>query len=292
MKRLIVQILAFLGINSDPGPLLEAIAKGKGWFAKLAFNINKIIPHTAKIGKNVCMPALNCYSCPAAGTACPVGTAQHFISVGQTPYFVVGTMAAIGAVAGRITCGWICPFGWIQELLYKINSFKFRLPKWFGYFKYLSLLLLVIFIPFFTHETWFCKVCPAGTIEAGIPWILMDPSLRRLLGELFAFKITVLITFITLSVFTKRPFCRFCPLGAFFGLFNKLSFFKLHVDTNKCNQCDFCYRVCPMGLKPYENPNSDECIRCLECTDCELITFKPAINIEKQQITLSSTKNI
>ncbi len=247
MRRFLVQFFAFIGTNS--------------YF-------------TQNTTKAYCVPTLNCYSCPLASFACPLGTVQHFVTLHSVPWFVIGFMSTIGAVVGRMTCGWLCPFGWFQDLLYKIKTVKFGLPSWFGYTKFLNLLILAIIMPYFTLETWFCKLCPQGILEAGIPWIFIDPSLQRLLGWLFTLKFLILGTVIILSVFTKRPFCKMCPIGAFLGLFNYVSLFKLRVNIAECNKCDNCYRVCPVGIKPYQTPNSHECIRCMECIYvCDLISY-------------------
>lgn len=260
MRRFLVQFFSFIGINS--------------YF-------------TQNVTKAYCVPVLNCYSCPLAGFACPVGTAQHFITLHSMPWLVIGFLSAIGAVVGRMTCGWLCPFGWLQDLLYRIKTVKFRLPKWFGYIKFVVLIGLVIMMPFFTYETWFCKVCPQGTLQAGITWIFIDSSLQRLLGVLFITKFFILSIFLLLFVFTKRPFCKICPIGAFFGLFNYFSLYTLKVDKAKCNKCDACYRVCPMSIRPYENSNSHECIRCLECTRvCELINYEPIMSFLRKNKTV------
>jgi len=97
--------------------------------------------------KKIPAPALNCYSCPLSRFACPIGTFQHFLTLRQVPYFMLGFFGFIGGLIGRAPCGWICPFGLIQELLYKIPSYKIHLPEWVKYIKYVVLVvLLVLFI--------------------------------------------------------------------------------------------------------------------------------------------------
>ena len=79
--------------------------------------------------KEYCTPTLNCYACPGAIFACPIGTIQHFAVVGGAiPAYVLGYLAAIGAVVGRMCCGWLCPFGFFQDLLYKVRSVKIAMP--------------------------------------------------------------------------------------------------------------------------------------------------------------------
>lgn len=217
-------------------------------------------------------PALNCYSCPLARFACPIGSFQHFLTLRQVPYFLLGFFGFISMTVGRIPCGWFCPFGMIQELLYKIPSYKFRLPKWVSYIKYVVLLVFAIIIPLLVLEPWFCKICPAGTLEAGIPLLSWNPakslgsSLFDILTTHFYIKYGFLILLISLFITTKRPFCRMvCPLGAIFSLFNRFSYLQMYVDKGKCTGCGICYSVCPMEIKIYENPRHIDCIRCMKC---------------------------
>ena len=118
-----------------------------------------------------------------------------------------------------------------------------------------------------TTDPLFCEyVCPAGTLEAGIPLLLTNPSLRALVGFLFSWKMLVLAAILVACMFIHRPFCKYlCPLGALYGLFNKFSFYRMRVDASACTHCGSCQRVCPMGVDASVTPNSAECIRCGTC---------------------------
>ncbi|RLB81900.1 MAG: (4Fe-4S)-binding protein [Deltaproteobacteria bacterium] len=232
--------------------------------------------------KAVCVPGLNCYSCPAATGACPLGALQNFMA-GVRPslraghqhlgLYVVGMLGLIGSLVGRMPCAWVCPFGFLQELIHKIPSRKFEIPTPLTYMKYVFLGLFIFILPLLVVDgfgygtTWFCKfVCPAGTLEAGIPMILLKPELRDLIGLLFYNKLTILAVFFAWMVLSRRPFCRVvCPLGAIYSLFNKYSVFRMTHDPDKCTHCQTCYFDCPMGVKFYEDPNHYDCIRCLKC---------------------------
>jgi ferredoxin-type protein NapH len=247
--------------------------------------------------KSVCVPFLYCHACPTANFACPIGTLQHYSAIHKFPFFLIGHLMLIGLLVGRMACGWLCPFGLLQELMYKIKSRKIVIPKIFSYFPYLVLVFLAILLPFFTTEHWFSKLCPVGTIVAGIPWVLWNPInpttgdptiLPGTVGLLFAVKIFLLAGFMYLFVVAKRPFCRYiCPLGLFWSFFNKVSILKLEV-TPTCTKCDRCQDICPEDIKVYEDPNSRECVRCLECTKCEhvkvvcSIPIKPTENDKKK----------
>jgi len=232
--------------------------------------------------KSICVPGLNCYSCPAATFACPIGSLQ-FLFAGIRPSlssaryhfgsFVVGFLGMLGMIAGRFPCGWLCPFGFLQELTYKIRTPKIRIPKILNLLKYLILALFVVILPltvvdaFGYGSTWFCKyICPAGTLEAGLPLLWLDPRLRHLVGFIFYNKLAILILFLVLMVLSRRPFCRtVCPLGAFYSLFNRFSIVRMAFVEENCVRCNQCFRDCPMELKFYEGANQLNCIRCFKC---------------------------
>ena len=231
--------------------------------------------------KNFCSPGLNCYSCPAAAFACPIGAMQ---AVGGSvrfnfSYYVTGILLAIGLVAGRAACAFLCPFGLVQELLHKIPSPKFKLPRSIRYVKYAVLLVFVLVLPVAdtnfagSGDPAFCKyICPAGTLEGGIPLLLAHPELRDALGILFSVKAAVLFLVLAASVFVSRFFCKvLCPLGAVYGLLNKVSLARISLDKNACTQCGACAQKCPMDLDPVREAHPSgfitgaECIRCMDC---------------------------
>ena len=229
--------------------------------------------------KTVCVPGLNCYSCPGAVGSCPVGALQAVITGNKHnfSFYVVGILLLFGVLLGRIVCGFLCPFGWIQELLNRIPGRKLNIPRKVDrrlrLFKYAVLLLFVLALPMFAVDAfglgapWFCKwICPAGTLEGGIPLIVANESLRAGLGFTFWWKISLLLLTILFSMLVYRPFCRYvCPLGAFYSMFNRWSFSQLAWDRNRCTTCGSCERACPMEVDVLRNPNSPECIRCGRC---------------------------
>lgn len=268
--------------------------------------------------KIVCSPGLNCYSCPAATTYCPLGSLQQLLTGirmslenGQffAGFYVVGTMGVIGGFVGRMVCGWACPFGLFQELLHKIPSPKFGIWPPLRYIKYGLLLFMVILLPLFALDefgfgsTWFCKyLCPAGTLEAGLPMLFLQPGLRANIGPLFFNKLFFLFLFITWAVLASRPFCRTaCPLGAFYALFSRIKLVKLRLDPVKCTDCKACHNVCPMGVRFNESPDDMECISCLACSKaCKFnaitleigglsITSQPSPSVYQLKKTTQST---
>ena len=168
--------------------------------------------YTGKL-KNACVPGLNCYSCPGAVGACPIGSLQAVIGSWnfKMAYYVVGFLIFIGAMVGRL-------------------------------------------------------ICPAGTLEGGLPLVLLNKSMRSALGWLYIWKNVILVITIILSILIYRPFCKYiCPLGALYSVFNPVSLYKYRVDKDKCIKCGKCAKACQMIVDPVENSNSPECIRCGRC---------------------------
>ncbi|MBR6514146.1 MAG: 4Fe-4S binding protein [Clostridia bacterium] len=276
-------------------------------YAALLFNVNFQGFYTGKIyqgnTKLVCMPGLNCYSCPGAVTACPIGSLQGAISSGNknTLFYIGGILLLYCILFGRMICGWVCPFGLIQELLYKIKTPKIKksaFTRILSYLKYFVLAFFVIIVPimYLSKDTVFpafCKfICPAGTLEGGIG-LLSNPAnahYLEMIGPLFTWKFLLLVSTIVGSVFIFRIFCRFvCPLGALYGLFNRISVFGVKVDTNKCTYCNKCIEHCKLDIKKIGDA---ECIGCGECIGVcptKAINWKCARN--KSNTPVSDTKN-
>lgn len=230
-------------------------------------------------GKLLCVPGLNCYSCPGALGSCPIGSFQAVITsrTNKFTFYVIGFFLLFGALFGRLVCGWLCPFGLVQDLLDKIPFPKKlrRLPgdRVLKYLKYVILVGFVIVLPLTVldivgqGQPWFCKyICPSGTLFAGIPLIASNPPLRAALGWLFTWKTAILAVLLLLSIVVYRPFCRYlCPLGAIYGLFNPVALYRFRIDAEKCTQCGACQRACKLDIPVWQTPNSPECIRCGDC---------------------------
>ncbi|MBQ9900844.1 MAG: 4Fe-4S binding protein [Clostridia bacterium] len=224
-------------------------------------------------GKQFCLPGLNCYSCPGALGACPVGSLQNAISAWhfRFPSYVLGWLLFFGAAFGRLICGFLCPFGFVQDLLFKIPSPRklrtFRCDRQLRSVKYGVLLITVLILPAAHHFTpFYCKyLCPSGTLS-GLLLSAADGRLRALWGWIFTWKAIVLAAVVLASVVIFRPFCKYlCPLGAFYSLFNRVSAVRLHPDREKCTGCGLCAKVCDMAVNPAASPDDPECIRCFKC---------------------------
>lgn len=229
--------------------------------------------------KKICLPGLNCYSCPGALGSCPIGALQAVLGSHQfkMSFYVVGFLIFTGAILGRVVCGFLCPFGLVQDLIYKIPFFKKRknLPghKVLVWMKYVVLALMVVLLPMFAtnafgvSDPWFCKyICPSGTLFGGLPLIFANEGLRNSLGVLFGWKSFILIVILLMSLWIYRPFCKYlCPLGAIYGWFNPIALSKFQIEESACIHCKKCKSACPMDIPVYEKPNSAECIRCGKC---------------------------
>ncbi len=277
---------------------MKRLFRHRGWVQALATLLtNANLRGFARGGiytgaaKRICVPGLNCYSCPAATGACPIGALQAVLTGNQHnfSFYVTGTLLLIGVLLGRLVCGLLCPFGWIQELLHKIPGRKRKVPKAVDRplrkLKYGVLLLFVLALPTFVVDgfglgvPWFCKwICPAGTLEGGIPLVLTNASLRANLGFMFWWKMCLLLLTIAFSICIYRPFCRYiCPLGAFYSLFNRISLARLECNEGGCVSCGRCASACPMEISLPAKLNSAECIRCGKCMNAcpeGAITFR------------------
>ncbi|MCH5163559.1 MAG: redoxin domain-containing protein [Clostridiales bacterium] len=272
-KRRLIQLYTFLLYN----------ANSKGY-------INGTIYQGES--KYMCVPGMNCYSCPGAVGACPLGSLQNALNAsGNTSaYYVLGILGLFGLICARTICGFLCPVGLGQELLHKIKTPKLRKSAYtriLSYLKYVLLVVLVIAVPIIyglldTPMPGFCKyICPAGTFEGGIGLLLNpanhtgDRTMLKMLGPIFTWKFCVLVVIIVASVFMYRPFCRFlCPLGAIYGFFNRVALIGVKLDHNKCTDCGLCIQHCKMDIK---HVGDHECINCGECISvcpAKAITWK------------------
>ena len=255
-KRRLIQLYAALLFNAN----LKGFASGS------------IYKGNTKI---FCAPGINCYSCPGAVAACPIGSLQGSFSANRsTLFYVAGIILLYALLLGRWICGWLCPFGLIQDLLHKIRTPKIKkgpITRILSFFKYIVLIFFVLIVPIAyafkdTPLPAFCKyICPAGTLEGGIGLLAnkVNESYFSMLGPLFTWKFLLLVTIVIGCVFIFRLFCRFiCPLGALYGLFNKISLFGITVEPHKCTECGLCINHCKLDVLQV---GDRECISCGDC---------------------------
>jgi len=220
----------------------------------------------------ICSPVFHCYACPLSTFACPIGVIAQFGALHMFPFVAIGMLVTVGVLFGTLVCGWVCPFGLLQDLAGNIPTKKFNLPKYAGHFRYVVLIVTVLAIPYFfgeNHWLFICRFCPAGAVEKRVP----DMVKQAISGQQVIWpdivKFSALILFVSAIFVVKRPWCRvFCPLGAIFSLFNRTSAFFLRFNPEKCTDCKRCHKLCDYGIEPEKSTNDINCIRCLECTNC------------------------
>jgi polyferredoxin len=198
------------------------------------------------------------------------GTAGYGFS-----FYAGGFLLLLGVLWGRLACGFLCPFGLLQDLLSKLPVRKRRLYPPLRYVKYVLLVVFVLLLPALlmlfkgVGAPAFCEyICPAGTLEAAVPLLLTHAEYRQAVGGLFALKSVILIAVVIGCLFISRFFCKMlCPLGAIYGLLNRVSICRLHLDEKSCVSCGRCRKVCPMDIDPVVQLHSPECIMCGQCVE-------------------------
>jgi ferredoxin-type protein NapH len=220
----------------------------------------------------ICGPVFHCHSCPLATFACPIGVIANFSALHLLPFIAVGIVVTAGIFLGSLICGWVCPFGLLQDLLARIPTPKYGLPKWTSISRYVVLAGAVLAVPFFLGKDnafFICRFCPVGGLESAAPNIIGQAASGGQILLPNPLKLTIILLLLTAVFFVKRPWCRtLCPLGAIFGLFNRFSIFYLHFSPGRCTDCKECRKLCDYGIEPDKNPSDTRCIRCLECTRC------------------------
>ena len=217
---------------------------------------------------------------PSIDALCPFGgveTLWRYLSSGgqfvpQTHLSNIVLLLGLGVgviVAGGAFCGWVCPFGALQDVLtglrqrLKIKAIVVAPPadRVLRYGRYL-VLALILFQTISTVRLWFAEVDPYRTIFS--------------LGWLFEFNLAVnwpaysiALIIIGGSLFIERAWCRYlCPLGGLISLFGKFSLLRIRRSGDACKSCAICERPCPVKL-PIATVNtvSSDCIGCLNCVE-------------------------
>jgi ferredoxin-type protein NapH len=231
------------------------------------------------------------------------------------PWIPLASFFLVAALLGRSLCGWVCPFGLVQDVAGFVNKKRMEiLPRthnWMIYIKYLVLLIVLIVsgsvaamlasgsgegprsaLGVFAVAP-FNALSPADTLFAVIPngvfnlvngvdsFVAGVLAIRPLLWIRFVILGIVLV----LAAYVPRSWCKyFCPHGAILAFLNRFSFLGLTRDPVKCTKagCNDCVQACPMNVPilelPWEKFTHPECIYCLKCADaCTTKAIKPKI---------------
>jgi ferredoxin-type protein NapH len=262
--------------KNKSGSAASKLAAWRGW-VQAGFLLAWLDPWMLRL-HSVCGPVFHCYSCPLATFACPIGILANFSALHMIPFAALGTLVVIGALVGSLVCGWACPFGFLQDLAARVPTPKSTLPAWTGCFRYGVLAAFVLVIPYLWgegHPLFFCRLCPAGAIEAALPNTARLAITGQPLVWPTALKLTILVVVVVAMLFTWRPWCTvFCPLGAIYGLLNRVSFLFLGFHRNRCLDCDNCRSLCHDGTPAEQRIDGLRCVRCLECTKCRAVALE------------------
>ncbi len=261
-KRLFVQVLAAI--------LLTA-------------NFTSFTASTIFFG-GVCLPILHCNACPLTWLACPIYTISEYIQFHSVPWLALGLVAAVGALVGRVFCGWICPMGLLQDALARVPSRKFRFPIIQRWLKYAFLVVGVGLVAYWAGKDvlyFFCAYCPAATLEVLLPG--MVSRLDWALDPWRILRLSVLIFTLAIVVFNVRWFCKaMCPVGALAALCNKFALFSIRLDPDRCIHCGKCDRACPMDVPVEACSRTGRAIsrhaECIACLRCQQVCPVKAIN--------------
>lgn len=208
---------------------------------------------------HIIFPGLHCYACPLAVTVCPIGLLQNLVARGTVPFWGLGLVGLYGLLLGRGWCGWFCPFGTLNDLL------SFRKARFLRVLSPAKFLVLAgtIIAAFGLGDTWFCKLCPAGSLEASLPYLGLGTAE---VNTPFLIHMGTLAGTLVGMVLVARFWCRYlCPMGALLSLFNRVNLFGLRLRAKRCTACGVCAQACPMGITPHRQINSPDCIKCGEC---------------------------
>ena len=238
---------------------------------------------TAATETGLVVPFMYCHGCPLASFACPIGALQHFLGKHTAPLLVIGLLGLSFVVLGRGACGWLCPFGAIQDLLRALAQGKGPPGARLGgkpcresallsadrvarKAKFLVLAATAV-SSFVLLGPTFCWFCPIGALFAGIPYKLTHPGTR--LGLPLYVHLSILAAVLIAALLIPRAWCRYiCPLGAIAGLFNRISIVRVELDEGRCTACGACLRACPMGLRSLSDVGkSAECLLCGRCVE-------------------------
>ena len=206
--------------------------------------------------------------------------------------WTMGIIMLLVVIGGTIYCGWLCPYGTLQEFANKLARFfkikQKKMPKAIHkYLKYMRYIVLLL----------------NGLITSSIVFSIMSFEPRNNLISLLMgytpaiIALVVLIGFILLSMVYERFYCNYlCYEGAKYGLMSLARPITIHRDKDKCINCGKCDSVCSMNIEvsKFEVLRSPECINCFKCVDdCPVedtlvYGFKPKKLWNKQYILIIS----
>lgn len=217
---------------------------------------------------------------PSTDALCPLGGLETLWRVVVEREYVPKThpsniILGLGLLAGVLLggaafCGWICPFGTLQDGLTWLRT-KLRLPelrvpaqldRWLRYGRFI-VLALMLYMTISTVNLWFANYDPYRTLF-GLGW-LFEFNIET---QWPAYLITASV--LVLSFFIPRFWCKYtCPLGGALSLLGHLSLLRIRRNQEQCKNCALCEAPCPVGIAVASaNPTiNTNCIGCLACVE-------------------------
>lgn len=186
--------------------------------------------------------------------------------------FILVAILAVSWVFGKAFCSWLCPVGFISEMLADFSKKLFgrtlTVPRWLDYpLRSLKYLLL----GFFVWAIFFAMNTAALKAFLDSPYNLMsDVKMFYFFADISRFALITILVLVGLSLLVRGFWCRYlCPYGALLGIVSLLSFQKIKRNAESCIDCGKCARVCPASIKVdrVRTVISDECTSCLACVD-------------------------
>ncbi|MHA1445875.1 MAG: 4Fe-4S binding protein [Candidatus Heimdallarchaeaceae archaeon] len=223
---------------------------------------------------------------------------QYLLTAWVFPYLALSVFLLFGSIFGKTTCGWVCPFGFFQDLFRLIPIKKKRVSRPTN--KNLgkigtTILVFILIMSFIIGLTFnnsgvkttfgagkdmpFSTIDPSSTLFATLYyylyWGMQNASFGAEIGQWkFLFFLRIIIFIIVLGLITVYPraYCRWlCPTGVLLGLFSRFSIFGLRINKNRCTSgCDSCEKACPIQVPilTYDKDITNKmCINCGECID-------------------------
>ncbi len=193
-----------------------------------------------------CNKGLACSNCLLSFGLCPIGTGQRAAFIKTFPvYITLFFVIVIGIVFGSLSCGWICPVGFVQDVFRSSRFREFKIKNSLSIFRYFILALSILLV----------------VLELRYNFLT-----RQGIGLFQETTIFVGMALLLLSIFIRRPLCRFlCPLGLLYGKLNKISLIRVKLNSNNCTNCKYCSRSCVMQLNPQSEVNGQLCVKCFNC---------------------------